>query len=135
MSGGGTSTSISQNNAQNNLQFQNTGTISVGGNISNGNTTQNGGASSVGGGIDFSAHVTLPSAPTAPTAPSALLIELKHVDCNHLTQKGGVIDGSLFNFGDINNHQAGVLAFADTGKNLLCAGHVSNSGTAYFGMI
>ena len=201
MSGGGTSSSVSQNNAQNNLRFHNTGSISVGGSIGNGDTTQGGTASSQGGGVSFSANVTLPTptAPTAPTMPGLLLmnlstttnnhitenthniyhntnnqtniekilnewkltqngdrvskniydfqnhanqgdetfglLNLSTVDCDHLTKKGGVIDGSLFNFGDINNHQAGVLAFADTGKNLLCAGHVSNSGTAYFGML
>ena len=69
MSGGGTSTNTSENNAQNNLDFYNTGTIQVSGNIGNGNTSQNGTSSSQGGGIGFSANVTLPSAPTAPTMP------------------------------------------------------------------
>ena len=197
MSGGGTSTSTSANNAQNNLRFHNTGSISVGGSIGNGDTTQGGGASSTGGGVSFSANVTLPSAPTAPTMPGLLLnlqtttnnhitenthniyhntnnqtniekilnewkltqngdrvsgniydfqnhanqgdetfglLELRAVDCDHLDADSGTINGSLFKFGDINNHQAGVLAFANTGDNLLCAGHVSNSGTAYFGI-
>ena len=66
MSGGGTSSNTSVNNAQNNLDFYNTGTIQVSGNIGNGNTTQTGNSSTQGGSIGFSANVTLPS----PSAPS-----------------------------------------------------------------
>ena len=72
MSGGGTSTSNNQNNAQNNLQFTNTGSINVGGSIGNGNTTQTTDTSSQGGSIGFSAtvNITPPTSPTPPTAPS-----------------------------------------------------------------
>ena len=84
MSGGGTSSNTSVNNAQNNLDFYNTGTISVSGSIGNGNTTQNGGSSSTGGSIGFSANVTLPSSPTAPTMPG--LMELSTTTNNHITE-------------------------------------------------
>ena len=64
------------------------------------------------------------------------LLELKtNINCDQLKKQGGYVDGSLFKLGDINNHEAGVLAFANTGENLLCADHVSNSGVAYFGLM
>ena len=63
------------------------------------------------------------------------LMNLRAVDCDHLNANSGTINGSLFKFGDMNNHAQGVMAFANTGKNLLCVKHVANSGTAYFGLL
>ena len=64
MGGSSQSTSENINNAQNNLNFYNTGSIEVTGNIGNGNTTQGGTTSSTGGSVGLSATVALgPSMP------------------------------------------------------------------------
>ena len=76
MSGGGTSTSLNQNNAQNNFGGYNSGTINVGGSIGNGNTTQNSQTSTQGGSIGISATVNLtPKAPSMPGLQELALID------------------------------------------------------------
>ena len=108
MSGGGTSSTLNQNNAQNNLQFQNTGTINVGGSIGNGNTDQSSTTSSQGGGVNFSAtvKVTPPTAPTAPTAPSMpglLLMNLRTTTNNYVTDNQHNITNNTTNTTNIQN--------------------------------
>ena len=106
MSGGGTSTSNNQNNAQNNLQFTNTGSINVGGSIGNGNTTQTTDTSSQGGSIGFSAtvNITPPTSPTPPTAPSmpGMLMNLEDFVFDSV-----LTDNANVKFGEILTGDAG----------------------------
>ena len=108
MSGGGTSSSLNQNNAQNNLQFHNTGTINVGGNIANGDTSQSGTTTSQGGGVSFSANVNItpptpPTAPSLPSMPGMLLMNLGTTTNNYNTVNTHNIVNNTDNETNINN--------------------------------